>query len=785
MRWALCHVRANWDPGRTQSSYELSVSGTDADTHESLVIENVHGHSARVDTGGAVFELSGQKGFELRVSDARGALPWTSVRLRLVTERHTALADIVERVTIERQGSFQATVEVRGRFVGVSGLSYVIGIQFFHALNAIRMELAVRNSRRAVHRGGFWDLGDKGSVRLREVAIVTAFEGSVSDIQCSPSPGARPRTYAAPFEIYQESSGGRRWNSPTHRNREGVVPLTFAGYRIKDRDRTETGSRATPVVVATIDGRMLSATVPGFWQEFPKSISISRSHMTVGLWPASFPDLHELQGGEQKTHALCLGFGPDPVTDMPLDWCRDPLLVRVSPEHFSATEAFPYIAPATADPDQRYYSLVSTAVEGPSSFEEKREVVDEYGWRNFGDVYADHEAVRHTGEQPFVSHYNNQYDAVAGLLCQYMRTGDSRWWTLGDELARHVVDIDIYHTRDDKPGYNGGMFWHTNHYVDAETSTHRCYSRRSSRAGGGPSGEQNYTTGLLMHYLMTGRVASREAVLGLAGWVIKMDDGRLTPFRWLTKSATGLASMTASASFHGPGRGAGNSINALLDAHRLTSEDRWLIKAEELLRRCIHPDDDAAARELLDAERRWSYTVFLQVLGKYLDYKALLGAYDQMFAYAQASLLRYARWMAEHESPYLQHPERLEFPTETWVAQDMRKSEVFRFAARHCAGAERERFQERSRFFYEYSLSTLQTFSSRRCARPVVILLTNGYAHGRLAGPFTIDTPRAVPQSFPPPERFVPQKAVALTRARRLTLVGCGLLGLTLLLLLI
>ena len=33
-----------------------------------------------------------------------------------------------------------------------------------------------------------------------------------------------------------------------------------------------------------------------------------------------------------------------------------------------------------------------------------------------------------------------------------------------------------------------------------------------------------------------------------------------------------------------------------------------------------------------------------------------------MYAYARASLLHYARWMADHEVPYLSRPERLEYP---------------------------------------------------------------------------------------------------------------------------
>ena len=85
----------------------------------------------------------------------------------------------------------------------------------------------------------------------------------------------------------------------------------------------------------------------------------------------------------------------------------------------------------------------------------------------------------------------------------------------------------------------------------------------------------------------------------------------------------------------------------------------------------------------LDAENRWSYTVFLQALGKYLEHRADRGLIDAQFEYARAVLLTYAMWMCANERPYLDTPERLEFPNETWAAQDIRKAAVFEFAARH------------------------------------------------------------------------------------------------------
>src|SRR5260370_22542434 len=161
----------------------------------------------------------------------------------------------------------------------------------------------------------------------------------------------------------------------------------------------------------------------------------------------------------------------------------------------------------------------------------------------------------------------------------------------------------------------------------------------------------------------------------------------------------------------------------------MTGAHLFLQKVEQLIRRCIHPADDIDARSLVDSERRWSYTVFLQALGKYLDYKIEREELDWRYAYGRASLLHYARWMAEHEYPYLEKPEILEYPTETWVAQDMRKSDVFKFAAKHATGEERARFLERSEFFFVYVTRTLMGMKTRTLARPVGIMLSKAYMH--------------------------------------------------------
>jgi YetA-like protein len=694
---------------------------------------------------------------EFRLIDANGHL--------LTIEWH--------RLHVEEKGSLRAVVVADGEAQGVTGppLQLTARLHFFAGLSVVRLLLVVRNPSRAEHRGGIWELGDAGSALIKELSLVWRLPAPNSSerITFSLEPGAQA-VCGRDLEVYQESSGGEHWASPNHVNRQSVVPVRFRGYRgTKDGVPFE-GARASPIVVLDAGRFSLGVALPYFWQNCPRAVAADLQSLTVSFFPRQYPDVHELQGGEQKTHECWLQFGSDTLTEAPLTWCRSRVVVHPDSTWYAFAGAVPYLAPAALDTSDGYRTLVAAAVEGPDSFQRKRETIDEYGWRHFGDIYGDHEAVFHEGPAPLVSHYNNQYDAIAGLACQFMRTSDLRWWTLFHELATHVIDIDIYHTHSDKAAYNQGMFWHTVHYVDAGKSTHRSYP--SGTVGGGPSSEHNYTTGLMLHYLLTGSSASREAMVGLSQFVIDIDDGSKTPFSWLDKGYTGLASASRTPTYHGPGRGSGNSLNALVDGHRVTGELRFLDKAEQIIRRCTHPRQELNALTLLDAENRWFYTMFLQALGKYLDHKIELGELDAAYGYARAVLLHYARWMAAHEYPYLDKPEILEFPTETWAAQDLRKSEVFDRAAAFAKDGERLRFLERAEFFFEDSISALQGMPTRTLCRPVVLLLALGFMRNFVARHGVIDAPLAGEdwERWPAPQPFLPQKL----RAKRCAMIIAG-----------
>jgi hypothetical protein len=732
-----------------------------------------------VQTGAASFTLDREMLAPIVQVQIDGVAVLDAARSRtvLVDAKARGRRPRIERYEVETCGPVRATIRFDGGFEGRrrDGCRFFARLSFFAGSGLARIDLTLHNPRRAHHRGGLWDLGDPGSILFRELSLQLGLGGAglptihwVEDFA-----GAAQTTEAAFFEIYQDSSGGENWQSRNHVNRFGQVPCRFRGYRVRQGGDSSFGLRGSPVVSIRGQTGVVTAAMLEFWQQFPQAIDTAGGTLNLRFFPAQFGDLFELQGGEKKTHTVWLHLSRGDRSGIDsLRWVHRPVRVHCTPQWYTETGVIPYLTPAQADPNDRYESFIAAAVDGPRSFSTRREIIDEYGWRNYGDVYADHEGAHYHGEAPVVSHYNNQYDVLFGFLIQYFRTTDSRWFDLADPLARHVVDIDIYHTDQDKTAYNGGLFWHTDHYRDAASSTHRAYSRANCgpvlRAyGGGPSNEHNYTTGLLHYYYLTGDPRAGDAVRSLANWVIAMDDGRKTVLGLVDDGPTGLASCTAQDDYHGPGRGSGNSINALLDAWLLTGSRAYLGKGESLIRRAVHPQMDIAALDLLETELRWSYTVFLSVLARYLSLKVEVGELDRMTSYARSCLLAFATWMVENEIPYFDRPEKLEYPTETWAAQELRKANVLRLAARHADEPLRTRLVNRGHELAERAWSDLLGFESREVTRCVALVMMEG-ARDSYWRRHPIGSTRApiAEFDFGSPRAFIPQKRRGLNQLK-------------------
>jgi hypothetical protein len=264
-----------------------------------------------------------------------------------------------------------------------------------------------------------------------------------------------------------------------------------------------------------------------------------------------------------------------------------------------------------------------------------------------------------------------------------------------------------------------------------------------------PSGGPGNVSGLLLCYNLTGNERAPDEVVGLADWVINMDDGEQHLLGIASSQSTGQATCTCCNSDHGPGRGVGNSFNALLDL--ATDAEQYLVKAEQIMRRTNHPMDDSKSNELSRAEERWPYTVQLQALTRFIELSQSFKSAEFARRYARACLLHYARWMAEHERTHPDHPADLEFPTETWTAQDLRKGNMLLMVAGFNDNlTDSRRFHGRGREILDGAWSCLLGFPTYGCTLPVALVFQQGYLQHLEPGSL-------VPLEFGQPVTFFPQ----------------------------
>lgn len=744
--------------------------------------------------------LKGDIGLKVRVRGPWGEYQGSGSELGLETRQGRLCIDFASRTTFS-VGGLESPIEL-----SITGALWLDG--------RVDLSVCICNTNVAEHPGGNWDLGAGGSIQIEDLSLELkpldlggAGGAKLEKLVVCEEVGGELRVAKESLSLFQASSGGKNWKSRTHMVADGTIPLRFSGYELRLDKLEVRGSRATPYVGLRYGEATLAVAVRRFWENFPVALRCASQGIELGLLPRESGYLHELQGGEQKTFEFAAYQGGVVLEDRPLECYLQfptPVISTAYLESvgavFGADSSLCSVEGRTDSESSRLYEgLVRQAIEGSDTFFSKREVIDEYGWRNFGDVYADHEAVFHKGNTPLISHLNNQYDCALGFAIQYLRTGDKRWYEQLIDLANHAWDIDTYHTSGDKSSYNRGLFWHTYHYADASTGTHRGYPKsllyeevmadgadldslgatgaklkKVYGKGGGPAASHTYSTGWMAAYYLTGDERYRKAAINSAEYVMGLEDGSTTRFRWLSSRPTGFATCS-SIGYYGPGRASSNSIHALLTGYELTMDKKYLDMAVYLMKRCVHPKQDLDSMELLNAELRWFYTMHLQAQCRMIDVLEQVPGQEANLQYAVASLLHYARWMLEHERPVLDHPEQLQYPTETWAAQDVRKWHVLAYASRWCSTREEgEKMMAKAEWFYDYVMKTLDGFETKSLCRPVVLMLGCGWQRDSLLKDFEAMCPKSLelPKEWAAQEWFIPQRNEAVGRAKKILAIG-------------
>jgi hypothetical protein len=634
-------------------------------------------------------------------------------------------ASVTQQTNLKNGASSAIAVVISGQFLETL-VKFKLIIDWLVPFDLIKFHLQIHNTDRAIHQGGKWDLGDAGSFNFEALSIDLNTTQKSLKKHCTLTDVQNNQSYNGDNIVCEQfSSGGVNWQSPVHVNHNNTVDINKNGYALNIGQKELTGLRCQPVVSLKNN---LSITLNKFWQNFPKSLTIKDNVVSLGLFPATHYH-YELQGGEKKTHTFWVSLDS---SNNDLTTSQSVNRGTVAWEWISQCHLYPFIEKENATLGS-LQAMTDLGIDIASGFIAKRENLDEYGWRHFGELYADHETAGYDGNDIFVSHYNNQYDPIYGFLRQYLTTGNTKWFELADDLATHVKDIDIYHTSLDKNEYNGGLFWHTDHYLRAFTSSHRSYSKHQASnvyqdhaGGGGPGGQHCYTTGLYLHYCLTGNQSSKDAVLTLSNWITHVYEGSGTCIELLLafKNRHVIGNKNHFTGQYPLDRGIANYVNALLDSFELTQQQDYLTRVQNILTNTIHPNEDLTLRGLQDVEGTWFYNVLLQALCRYLQVKESRQEFDQCFYYCRDCLLNFADWMLIHEYPYLEKPDILEYPNDTWTAQELRKAHVLA-AAYYYSPDKNNKYMVKAQFFQQYVTDKLNDADTKSYTRILVLVMQN------------------------------------------------------------
>ena len=543
------------------------------------------------------------------VADGAPALALTDDRGRLISSRHGQ----VRSFQVEAAGPVRATIAVKGTLADRDGeafLDYTARLHFHAGSGFTRVQLTLENHAATVplvDEAGdrHWVMGRPGSRFFEDFSLATrlAFAGP---IQLSVGDGPRELldrvVLTAPAGIYQESSGGEHWFHRGHMNHRLEIPLRFRGAKTFLGDREPAAVDRPAAWLHAADRRFgLAVAVRRFWQNFPKALSADPDGtVRVGLWPREFPDLHELQGGEIKTHELAFFFHTGPQGSSPeenrvatvMSAFQHPLTFRAPAASYLAGGYFDDMIPYRPQQFPTFEHLMQGGVAASANtLTADIERYDEYGWRSFGDTPArnefDESGGPHSGRYA-MSHFNHEYDHGYGMLLQSLRTAgidpelSRRWWELAAPGLQHQSDIDIYHAPADSQAhgaFDGGKFAHTSHGVEVANASHRgsprleWWGKLTWPWGQGQSPESGHfdNRGMICYYHLTGDRQVLESAQEMAELVyFKITNGIFPQIDIVDRTA-------------------GNNVQVLTDAYLLSWDEKYVPVVEKIIE-STHPD---------------------------------------------------------------------------------------------------------------------------------------------------------------------------------------------------
>ncbi|MCE5239746.1 hypothetical protein LLH23_14865 [bacterium] len=241
-----------------------------------------------------------------------------------------------------------------------------------------------------------------------------------------------------------------------------------------------------------------------FWQMAPKSIAVEPNGLRYTLLSGDPFVLHQ---GEGIWNDFALRFSDDTREPNTADFdaLANPAVALAEPQYIASTLALGQFAPENPTVFPDYEAAAERSYQG---YLAKREQRREYGVQNFGDDTFE------WGYGPSYTFWSNQeYDHHYGMLLQFLRSGDWRWWEIGDEGARHHVNEDCVHWAPGREYLLGAPHHHNaRHIVEKGWFPDHTVS--------GCDVSHSWVEGQITYYVLTGDMRTFENWNAMGDWYV-------------------------------------------------------------------------------------------------------------------------------------------------------------------------------------------------------------------------------------------------------------------------
>jgi exo-rhamnogalacturonan lyase-like protein len=289
------------------------------------------------------------------------------------------------------------------------------------------------------------------------------------------------------------------------------------------------------------DNHHIVAMVRDFWQQYPNEMRVDNSTLTIALHPGrtnggQVETQPVVQSGSRyqrpktfyfnreggaKTYQLKFTFPAGNVSDSTLNaqinqFNVHELSFMASLQWYVDSGVFGDMNVGTSTKASTGYdaylmqSIYERSSRGDPTTAGRQ--VNAYGWRDFGDrLRLGWDGVKNGTR--IATFYNDTHVGANNFFSVFLRTGDQRWFDLGEISTRHFMDIDVVH------GPRKGK-WRTPSASDPQPAgeihaiKHSVEDHDSRNLHKGHA----HVSGLSDLYLLTGDYRSKEVLLEITDW---------------------------------------------------------------------------------------------------------------------------------------------------------------------------------------------------------------------------------------------------------------------------